>query len=941
MTLLLCVVVFLSGAAALLFETLWFHQASLAFGSSVWASSLVLAGFMGGLAVGNGAIGRLGHRIARPVALYAALEGVIAVAGVALVHGLPALGPLFAPLVRALADAPWALQPLRLAVAFALLLVPSTAMGATLPLLVSALYRRAPHFGRVLGRLYGWNTAGAVAGALAGEAFLVAWLGIRGAALVAALANATALVLALGLARSLDAATAGAPPPPPAPLPPRTGAVLAAAFAFGAILLALEVIWFRLLLLKILGSSLAFAVMLAVVLAGIALGGLAGAAWLSRAAGAARALPAVALASGALCAGTFALHGRMLAASQPGSIHALGGVLLLSLPLMLPVCLLSGVLFTLCGDALHRAGAGEARAAGLLALSNTTGAMLGSLAGGFVLLPEFGVAGSLRALAAAYAVTALGLALAGVGPRGARARAMLAGAGALAVAALALFPTGRLHERYLAHALARWVQLESARPVAVREGTSETAVYLESQLFGEPLYHRLVTNGYSMSGTSLPSLRYMKLFVWLPVAVHPEPKAALLISFGVGVTAKALVATRSLERIDVVDISRDILELASVPYPDPAENPLRDPRVHVHVEDGRHFLQTTDRRFDLITAEPPPPKAAGVVNLYTREYFALLRDRLAEGGIASYWLPVHGLLESDAAAIARAFCDVFADCALFAGAGLDWILLGTRDARGPVSEARFRAQWEDPEVAPELRAAGIERPEQLGALFLLGAEDLAARLRGVAPLEDDHPRRLSHRVLGARRLAPTWLPWLEPAPARERFAKSELAARLWPPALREASLAWFDARAQAERHLLGAPRGTIDVAAAHAQLSVGPLRELALWELGSDALRQRAARAAAARGRAAPEVERELALGRLAEGDFAAAAAGLARARRGGPSDPPDARLEVYALCRAGAPDAARARASELGLGASAEDRALADLLRRAVDPRCASERRP
>jgi predicted membrane-bound spermidine synthase len=936
MTLLLCVVFFLSGAAALLFETLWFHQASLAFGSSVWASSLVLAGFMGGLAVGNGAIGRLGHRIARPVAVYAALEGVIAVAGVALVHGLPALGPLFAPLVRAFEEQPWALQPLRLGLAFALLLVPSTAMGATLPLLVTALYRRDPHFGRVLGRLYGWNTAGAVAGALAGEAFLVAWLGIRGAALAAALANATALVLALGLARSLDAAGAAARPPPPAPLPRRSRAVLAAAFAFGGILLALEVVWFRLLLLKILGSSLAFAALLSVVLAGIALGGLAGAAWLSRAAGAARALPAVALVSGALCVLTFAQHGRVLAASEPGSIHSLGGVLTLALPLMFPVCLLSGALFTLCGDALHREGAGETRAAGLLALANTTGAMLGSLAGGFVLLPGLGVEGSIRALAGVYVATGLALALAGAGPRRAPGRAVLAAAAVLAVAALALFPTGRMHERYLAHAIQRWVRLEGARPVAVREGTSETAVYLESQLFGQPLYHRLVTNGYSMSGTSLPSLRYMKLFVWLPVAVHPDPRSALLISYGVGSTAKALTDTRSLERIDVVDISRDILELASIVYPDPAEHPLRDPRVRVHVEDGRHFLQTTDRRFDLITAEPPPPKAAGVVNLYTREYFALLRARLAEGGIASYWLPVHGLLESDAKAIVRGFCDAFPDCSLWAGAGLDWILLGTRGARGPVSEERFRAQWRDPVVGPALQAVGIERPEQLGALFLFGADDLAERLAGVAPLADDHPKRLSHRVLGSRLLAPTWLPWLEPTAARQRFAKSELAARLWPLALRESSLAWFDARAAAERHLLGAPRGALDLSALHARLEDDPLRALPLWELGSDALRQRAARAAAAQGRATPEVERELALGALAERDFAAAATGLARAGRNGDSDPQDARLEVYALCRAGAPDAARARARELGLGASAEDRALSDLLRRAIDPRCA-----
>jgi hypothetical protein len=425
----------------------------------------------------------------------------------------------------------------------------------------------------------------------------------------------------------------------------------------------------------------------------------------------------------------------------------------------------------------------------------------------------------------------------------------------------------------------------------------------------------------------------MKLFVWLPVALRPDPERALLISFGVGSTARALVDTRSLSRIDVVDISRDILELSSAVHTDPARHPLADPRVRLHVEDGRHFLATRDERWDLITAEPPPPKAAGVGNLYTREYFALLRERLSEGGVVSYWLPVHNLFEADAYAILRAFCDAFPDCALFAGAGLDWILIGTRDAAGPVSEPRFRAQWHDPAVAEELRAAGIERPEQLGALFLAGAEDLAPLLTDVAPLDDDHPERLSDRVLGPAKLAPTWLPWLDAARARARFERSAFAARLWPPALRAASLDWFEAHAAAERHLLGGVTGPVDFAALHGWLSRTPLESLALWEMGSSALRLRAARAAVAAGAHAPDVERELALGALAARDFAGAAAGLARARAAGDGGDDDARLEVYALCAGGRRDAARARAAALGVARNGD--AFAAFLRGTVDPGC------
>ena len=172
---ILCAVFFCSGAAALVFESLWFRQAGLAFGNSVWASSLVLSSFMAGLAVGNGLVVRAAARIRRPVRVYAGLEATIAVSGSLLVWALPLLGRWLDPLLAAAAGTPWLLNALRLALSFAVLLVPATAMGATLPILVKALSERDANFGAVLGRLYGYNTMGAVAGALATEVFLVGY----------------------------------------------------------------------------------------------------------------------------------------------------------------------------------------------------------------------------------------------------------------------------------------------------------------------------------------------------------------------------------------------------------------------------------------------------------------------------------------------------------------------------------------------------------------------------------------------------------------------------------------------------------------------------------------------------------------------------------------------------------------------------------------------
>src|SRR6185503_13301634 len=239
--------------------------------------------------------------------------------------------------------------------------------------------------------------------------------------------------------------------------------------------------------------------------------------------------------------------------------------------------------------------------------------------------------------------------------------------------------------------------------------------------------------------------RYQKLYVYWPVAVHPDVKRALLIGYGVGNTAKELTDSAAIESIDLVDLSRDILSMAPVVFPDERQQPLRDPRMRVHIEDGRYFLQTTDRQFDLITGEPPPPGIAGVENLYSREYFQLIHDRLAEQGIVTYWLPLADLTDSSVKAILRAFCDVFDDCSLWNGSGTNLMIVGSRrddsaEAHGSISAQDFVRQWNVPTVAAEMKRLGVERPEQLGALFLGDAAFIHALVGDARPLTDDDPK---------------------------------------------------------------------------------------------------------------------------------------------------------------------------------------------------------
>jgi spermidine synthase len=787
---LLLVAFGLSGCAALLFQTLWFRQAGLVFGNSVWATSLVLASFMGGLALGNG-LARGAARVRRPFAVYAALELAIAGIGVGLVVGLPHLTRLLAPWLSANLASPPRLNLLRLAGAFALLLVPTTAMGATLPVLMRAVSASIRDFGPALGRLYGWNTLGAVAGATLGELLLIERLGVRGTGLVAGTLGLLAALCALVLARSREGVAPAAPtmessPPPETRLPSRiTARLLAGGALCGGALLALEVVWFRFLQLFVAGTSLAFAVMLTVVLLGIALGGLLGARWLHHDPQAHLRAPELAAGAGVSVFLTYGVFAHAIPAAGSDLVGSFSGMLALSTLLMLPTSTLSGLLFTFLGRALREGAVDGARVTGGLTLANTTGGMAGALSAGFLLLPGLGIERGLLTLGLLYGLVGLLLHAIPPPPRPWR------GAAALAfVAAAALFPLGLMDRVYLERVAARFTA-DGSRPVMVREGLTETILYLRRDLLGEPLSYRLVTNGFSMSSTSPSASRYMTLYVHWPMAVRPQSRRALLISYGVGVTARALVRQRGLEHIDVVDISRDILELGRVPLPPGETYPLEDPRVRPHVEDGRFFLLTTRERYDLITAEPPPPGHAGSVNLYSEEYFTLVRERLLPGGLVTYWLPVFEMDVPTSQALVRAFCNVFPDCSLWTGATLNWMLVGSQGGAPAPPEEAFAAQWRDPELQAELQEAGLESPERLGARFLGDADFLRTYAGDVPPLVDDWPLRLRRTGPGPEGLR-FYAETMDAGAARERFSKSPLIANLWPLGQRSPTLPFFE-----------------------------------------------------------------------------------------------------------------------------------------------------
>lgn len=895
---LLCMLFFLSGASALVFESLWFYQATLVFGNSVWASSTVLSSFMAGLALGNALAVRFGHRVRNPVRLYALLEVVIACSGVSLVLVFPHLPGIFTSVFQYLVGLPTLEKLFRVSSAFALLLVPSTAMGMTLPILTRALVRGDRTFGRALGRLYGWNTIGAVVGVLLAEVTLVRFIGVTGTGLFAGALNV--LVAAGAWSLSKDRELDGPGVRRTMPLRLNEWRLLCAAFLSGGILLALEVVWYRFLTLFFSGTTLAFALMLAVVLGGIGIGGLIAGRWLRADPSADKWLASVVLLSGTLLVVCYSRFTPEVAAySYVWSLRALH-ITLLSLMLMFPVACVSGVIFTMIGSRLQRVVRDETEATGLLTLANTSGALLGALLGGFALLPGLGMERSLFILALAYGASAILLVQ--------KPSKQLSLVGTIAATAftisVALFPFGSV-ELYLSYTTKIFREQQGSELIAYEEGLTETIQLLRKQRFGKPIAFRLMTNGHSMSASLPIGRRYMKMFVYWPVAVHGDIRSALLISYGLGSTAEALTDTDTIEEISVVDVSREILQMSDLVFSEPGANPLTDPRVTVHIQDGRHFLQTSSRQFDLITGEPPPPIHAGIVSLYTREYFELVHKRLNPGGITTYWLPVHQLAPDSTKSILRAFCAAFEDCSLWAGASHNLMMAGTNGLRRSVSQAIFTRQWRDPEVGPEMLGLGFEKPEQLGATFIADAQQLERRTSGVEPLTDNYPKRL-------RGMEPTlseWIitSWMDPARARGRYTESVWLASIWPDFLLIESPSYF-----AYQSIVNFRPEIIDDQTLPILIDILDRTDLVMpvyGLLGSSWREQRNLDAALASGYRA-EFAYPLAVRALAERDYEGALRFLSDVR--GTNRGLAAILQILALCRMDRAQAAKALAQAL-----------------------------
>jgi len=801
----------LSGFSGLAYESVWSHYLKLMLGHAAYAQTLVLVVYMGGMSLGAWAASR-SARWRDPLKAYALVEGAIGVSAL-LFHPLFVatdgwLHTALLPLLGAGATGDGgllAVDLVRWGVGAALMLPQAILLGMTFPLMSAAVLRLdRERFGGSIASLYFTNCAGAALGVLITVFVLVPSLGLPGTLLVAGLLN-------LLVAGAAWLAGAGARREPVAASAPQAGSsaprlLLIAAAVTGLASFIYEIAWIRMLSL-VLGSTMqSFELMLAAFLLGLALGGL----WVRRRArddqDPVRLAGMVQVAMGCFAVLTLPVYGASfgwmqallasLAKSDGGYTLFLAGSHGLALAVMLPATVMAGMTLPLFTTAALRAGSGEAGIGRIYAL-NTLGCILGALLAVHLLLPWIGTHGAV--LLGAAADVGLGLALLATRRRDGAPVRELALAGALGVAVLgAVLLLYRPDPLALASGVFRTGQARQPAGTEVlshRDGRTATVTVLREVDGAIAILTNGKTDASFAPGVADPGADSVTMVLSgaLPLALRPQARTAVNIGIGSGITTHTLLGARHLEAVDTVEIEREMVAGARLFGP-ASERAFSDPRSRIHIEDAKAWLAVRGERYDLIVSEPSNPWISGVASLFSREFYARIKPRLAPGGVLVQWLQLYSSDPQLVASVLAALGREFADYAVYATDDLNILIVASDSPLGALDAAVF----DEPALAALLAPIGVSSIGDL-EVRLVGR---AARLRPLvaalgAPVNSDYFPFLSINApkaqylvhdaseLTALRLQPFPLVgWLAGAPPRAdwvpgvpRYLRAASAAR--------------------------------------------------------------------------------------------------------------------------------------------------------------------
>jgi len=725
---------FFSGIAALVYQTIWIKQLTLVVGVDVYAVTTGVSGFFAGLALGSAMFGRFADRSTNPLRMYVGLELSIAVFGVASTLALAQAPPVFVAVQAKYGLLAWLIP-------FCLVAGPAALMGGTLPPLLAAVRPQADSIGRSAGQLYAANTAGAIVGVLLTVFAIVPAFGIRGASMSAAALNFVLALAALVVADWVSSVRVvpGTVPAASSEAAPGMRLALALYALAGGVALGYEVVWTQVIVQFLSTRAVAFSVVLATYLLGLVVGSWLYARFADRARHRWHVFGFLIAGAGITAMTTFAIQGPWLLTAQDWIWKAALGLTgsrmlafcsrfaLAAAVIVLPATLLLGAAF----PAAARLAIQPERVGGdvgkVLAL-NTAFGIAGTAVTGFVLVPALGLAGSLGALAFVAAMIG-GVAIAREG----HFRFKFA----IPAAALVVMVAGSaiaLPRDRLATLLA---SARGGEVVFYDESPGGTVAVIEQASSTDTL-RRLYIQGVSNTGDAMTSVRYMRLQALIPLLVHHgQPKSALVIGLGTGITGGVLLIDPTLKRRVCVELLDPVVEAAPLFRGNFGAG--TDPRLEIRVADGRHELMRGRELFDLITLEPPPPAAAGVVNLYSRDFYEIARQRLADDGILAQWWPIATQNDEDSRSLVRSMLDVFPHITLWTTEVHEMMLLGSLEPL-PFDFSIIAKRFRTPGIAAALREVGVRSPAELMAMYVTDCKGLETFVGDALPVTDDRPR---------------------------------------------------------------------------------------------------------------------------------------------------------------------------------------------------------
>ena len=760
---------FLSGATGLIYELLWVRVLYQSFGSTIQSVTTVVAAYMGGLGLGAWAFGRVADRSQKPAVLYGWLEIAIGVFAIIspLVLGLAHW--IYIGTAGALALGSAASVALRFGLAALVLLVPTTLMGGTLPVLTRALMGEDRGLLKPsLGRLYGLNTLGAMTGTAIAGFFLIEFVGVRASLWATAALNLAIGVAAIQLGRRQDAVeVAPTPveqnlhqPPPPLDHLHYVALVLLGVTAFASLLN--EIAWTRVLIMIVGGSTYAFTLILLVFLLGIGLGSIIVA---RRSAPRIDTAASAALAQGISGVGAallFVFFGFLpsyiIAVFQIADLSAASRLLLMGVAVGAVVLIPAigmGMTFPLLADLTARSPKARGADVGAAYALNTIGSILGAVLTGFVLVVALGTQATLRVGLIASGIAAL--ALAGLAARGIaeasaedrriRVRVLVAGGlGTLTLLAAAaapgwstrlidLGPTIYARQPMDRAARQRFLEHRGVRQLSFREGPNATVSVWEGES------GRSLRVSGKVDGSDRGDMDTQVMLGLAPAVARVGATSALVIGYGTGVTAHVLAAVPSVARLKVVELEPSVMQMDSF-FVGVNGSVLARPGVRVVIDDARSAFQLDRERYDVIVSEPSNPWVAGVATLYTPEFFRIARARLSDDGVFCQWIQLYQLPLPIVAGIVRNLRAVFPHVHVWFGGSADLVVLASPRA------ITYDRAWLTQLLGPggQLDAMSrewlsIDNTDQYFGRMLLGDSGVA-RLMQRANLEhsDNQPR---------------------------------------------------------------------------------------------------------------------------------------------------------------------------------------------------------